>query len=91
MSRQSVPSTLRPYLDAALRALSRFYENPDAAGYLLARDAVATAIASVGEHDGTAYLLDHLHLVRMALLDSESVLAAYMPDVPLAKEVAHAS
>ncbi|NID06194.1 FUSC family protein [Luteibacter jiangsuensis] len=91
MSRQGVPSTLRPYLEAALRTLARFYENPDATGYLLARDAVATAIASVGEHEGTSYLLDHLHLVRMALLDGESVLAAYMPDVPLAKEVAHAS
>jgi uncharacterized membrane protein YccC len=91
MSRQDLPPALVPYLDASLRTLARFYERPDAAGYLLARDAVATAIASVGEHEGAGDLLDHLHLVRMALLDGESVLAAYMPDVPLSKEIAHAS
>ncbi|MDQ7994355.1 MAG: FUSC family protein [Luteibacter sp.] len=91
MARGDVPPTLRPYLDDALRTLARFYEKPDAAGYLLARDAVATAIASVGEHEGVAHLLEHLHLVRMALLDGESVLAAYMPDAPLTKDIAHAS
>ena len=91
MAHRDVPTTLRPYLDDALRTLARFYEKPDAAGYLLARDAVATAIASVGEHDGVAHLLEHLHLVRMALLDGESVLAAYMPDAPLSKDIAHAS
>jgi uncharacterized membrane protein YccC len=91
MARRELPPTLRPYLEEALRTLSRFYEKPDAPGYLLARDAVATAIASVGEHDGVAHLLEHLHLIRMALLDGESVLAAYMPDAPLSKEIVHAS
>ncbi|MGE7137398.1 FUSC family protein [Luteibacter sp. NPDC031894] len=90
MARQTLPSTLRPYLEGALRTLARFYEHPDVAGYLLARDAVATAIASVGEHEGAGHLLDHLHLVRMALLDGESVLAAYMPDAPISKVIAHA-
>jgi hypothetical protein len=90
MARREVPVTLRPYLEEALRTLARFYETPDAAAYLLARDAIATAIASVGEHEGNGNLLEHLHLVRMALLDGESVLAAYMPDVPPAKEIAHA-
>lgn len=91
MASRGVPSTLRPYLDEALQALARFYQRPDTAGYLRARDAVATAIASLGEHDDTAHLLEHLHLVRMALLDGESVLAAYMPDAPIAKDIAHAS
>jgi uncharacterized membrane protein YccC len=90
MARAELPATLRGYLRDALRTLARFYEKPDRAGYLLARDAVATAIASVGEHEGARHLLDHLHLVRMALLDGESVLAAYMPDAPLAREIAHA-
>jgi uncharacterized membrane protein YccC len=91
MSRSTVPDALRPYLDAALRTLARFYEKPDVAGYLLARDAVATAIAGVGEHEGNDHLLHHLHLVRMALLDGESVLAAYMPDTPICEEIAHAT
>lgn len=91
MTRRPIPTTLRPYLDTALHTLARFYEKPDPAGYLLARDAVATAIASIGEHDDVHFLLDHLHLVRMALLDGESVLAAYMPEAPLTKEIVHAS
>jgi uncharacterized membrane protein YccC len=91
MARADLPPGLRPYLNDALRTLARFYEKPDTAGYLLARDAVATAIASVGEHEGARHLLNHLHLVRMALLDGESVLAAYMPNAPLAKEIVHAS
>ncbi|SEN49676.1 Uncharacterized membrane protein YccC [Luteibacter sp. UNCMF331Sha3.1] len=91
MARSGVPSTLRPYLEGALRDLARFYERPDAAGYLLARDAVATAIAGVGEHGDSGHLVEHLHLVRMALLDGESILAAYMPDAPLSKEIVHAS
>jgi uncharacterized membrane protein YccC len=91
MAAADVPATLRPYLTDALSALARFYEKPDTAGYLLARDTVATAIAGVGEHEGAARLLEHLHLVRMALLDGESVLAAYMPNAPLAKEIVHAS
>ncbi|MET0617024.1 MAG: FUSC family protein [Luteibacter sp.] len=91
MARGNLPDALRPYLADALRTLARFYEKPDAAGYLLARDAVATAIAGVGEHEGARHLLEHLHLVRMALLDGESVLAAYMPQAPLSKDIAHAS
>ncbi|HEY4291659.1 FUSC family protein [Luteibacter sp.] len=90
MARGDLPSTLRPYLDDALSSLSRFYERPDPASYLLARDAVATAIAGVCEHEGHRYLLEHLRLVRMALLDGESVLAAYMPGTRLAQEIAHA-
>jgi uncharacterized membrane protein YccC len=91
MSRREVPATLRAYLEEALHTLARFYEKPDVDAYLQARDAVATAIASVGEHDDHGHLLEHLHLVRMALLDGESVLAAYMPDVPPTKEIVHAS
>ncbi|MET4675396.1 MULTISPECIES: FUSC family protein [unclassified Luteibacter] len=91
IARRYVPAALHPYLQDTLRTLARFYEKPDADGYLLARDAVATAIAGVSEHAGTQHLLAHLHLVRMALLDGESVLAAYMPDMPLSKEIAHAS
>ena len=91
MARSGVPSALRPYLAGALRDLARFYEKPDVAGYLKARDAVATAIAAVGEHGDGGHLTEHLHLVRMALLDGESILAAYMPDAPLSKEIVHAS
>lgn len=90
MAGRDVPDALRPYLATALDRLARFYTSPDVATYVAARDAVATAISGVCEHDGQAYLLEHLSLIRMALLDSESAVAAYMPDAPLAKEIAHA-
>ncbi|MEX1828056.1 FUSC family protein [Luteibacter sp. CQ10] len=90
MAVQDIPSTLRPYLDAVLDRLSRFYEVPDVASYVAARDAVATAIEGVREHTGQDYLLENLNLIRMTLLDSESAVAAYMPDAPLAKEITHA-
>jgi uncharacterized membrane protein YccC len=91
MAASRLPVTAGQCIDKANAALARFYEQPDAAGYLHARDAVATAIAAASEHEQTRPLLDHLHLIRLALLDGESVLAAYMPAAPVAKEVTHAS
>lgn len=82
--------TTQHIMDGALQALARFYERPDAERYLLARDAVATAIAATSEAEHTCVLLDNLHLIRLALLDGESVLAAYMPQMPNPQEIAHA-
>ncbi|TCV96237.1 putative membrane protein YccC [Luteibacter rhizovicinus] len=90
LDRGTAPGGVRGYIDTALASLARFYEAPDAAKYLLARDAVATAIAAVSEKDASHGLLEHLHLIRMALLDGESVLAAYMPSAPLAQEISNA-
>ncbi|HEY4145230.1 FUSC family protein [Pinirhizobacter sp.] len=77
-------------MDGAVLALARFYERPDTERYLMARDTVATAIAATSEVEQTCVLLDHLHLIRLALLDGESVLAAYMPQMPNPREIAHA-
>jgi hypothetical protein len=57
----------------------------------VARDAVAKAIVAAQESAIGRPLLDHLHLIRLALLDGKSVLADYMPPVSIAGESAHAS
>ncbi|MBB3226328.1 putative membrane protein YccC [Luteibacter sp. Sphag1AF] len=90
LARGEASPEVRSYVTTAIAALARFYESPDAAKYLLARDATATAIAAASEQESSQFLLEHLHLIRMALLDGESVLAAYMPTAPLSREVSNA-
>jgi hypothetical protein len=90
MSNLDMTLTTQRIMDSAVQALARFYEQPDAKRYLLARDAVATAIAATSEAEHTCVLLDNLHLIRLALLDGESVLAAYMPQMPNPEVIAHA-
>jgi hypothetical protein len=86
-----MPANTSRIMDAAVQALARFYQHPDASRYLAARDAVATAIAAVSEAEHTCVLLDNLHLIRLALLDGESALAAYMPQMPNPEKIIHAS
>ncbi|HMH68622.1 MAG TPA: FUSC family protein [Pinirhizobacter sp.] len=90
MKELDMSATTRRIMDGVVQALARFYERPDAERYLVARDAVATAIAATSEAEHTCVLLDNLHLIRLALLDGESVLAAYMPQMPNPEEIAHA-
>ena len=70
-------------VSAAIDRLARFYERPDARGYLAARDTLAAAIAAAQEclpaQPTAGATLTQLHLLRMALLDGESVIAEYMP------------
>lgn len=63
----------------AISALGKLYEQPTAVGYTQALDAVTTSIARLKEREGAQPLLAQLHLIRMALLDDQSVLADYMP------------
>jgi uncharacterized membrane protein YccC len=85
-----MPANAKRIMDGAVQALAHFYERPDAERYLAARDAVATAIAAASEAEPTCVLLDNLHLIRLALLDGESALAAYMPQMPNPEEIIHA-
>jgi len=86
-----LPADVSHPIDLGIAALARFYEGPDAGGYLLARDAVTAAIATASEHAIARPLLNHLHLIRLGLLDGDSVLAQYMPAAPIVGEIAHAS
>jgi len=91
MMNGQLPSDLSRLIDRAVEALARFYEGPDAATYLSARDTVSSAIVAASAHVSARPLLDHLQLIRLGLLDRDSVLADYMPAAPMAGEIDHAS
>jgi len=90
---------LPPRLDAAagdaVQALGRFFEQPSAAAYdaalVAVEGALACARATPGEAAGLAFVREHLHLIRLALVDDQSVMARYMPVATGSKEVPHAS
>ncbi|WP_226467338.1 FUSC family protein [Luteimonas panaciterrae] len=96
----TLPKALARAVGDALDAVARLYEAPDAARYLTARDRVLDAIAAthhaLSDAPETRRLLHHLHLIRISLVDADSVLAEYMPSalpVPSAlpaKEARHA-
>lgn len=74
-------------IDAAINnvitALTRLYDQPSAAAYLQARDVLTAAIATTARDASAHPVLDYLNLLRLALLDGQSVLAEYMPNISL--------
>jgi hypothetical protein len=91
MAGRQPPTEVSRSINFAIGTLARFYGHPDAAGYLLARDAVAKAIIAARQNAIAGPLLDHLHVIRLALEDGESLLVAHMPAAPIAPESANAS
>jgi hypothetical protein len=91
MAGRQPPSEVSRSINFAIGTLARFYGHPDAAGCLLARDAVAKAIIAARQNAIASPLLDHLQVIRLALEDGESVLVAYMPAAPITPENANAS
>jgi len=91
MAGRQPPTEVSRSINFAIDRLARFYGHPDAAGYLLARDALAKAIIAARENAIASPLLDHLQVIRLALEDGESLLVAYMPVAPIAPENANAS
>lgn len=76
---ENTDAALRIGIDAALDALARFYQRPDADGYARVRAQFAEVIGASEAQPSARALLDHLYLIRLALLDRESALAPYMP------------
>jgi uncharacterized membrane protein YccC len=78
----------------ATHALGQLYNQPTTAHYLAARDAIVAAIAAataiLSSHPVAGRLLDHLHLIRIVMLDDESVLAQFVTPIPATTEIAHA-
>ena len=91
MASHPVPEDVREAIDRVVFALAQLYELPDAARFAQARDAVAAAMAMVNGDEAMWSLLNHLNLLRLALLDDQSVLAAYMNVQPRTEGVAHAA
>jgi uncharacterized membrane protein YccC len=73
------PEDIHRAVEPAIASLASLYAQPSAAGYVRARDTVLAAIDQVGQSDATLPLLVQLNLLRMALLDDQSVLSEYMP------------
>jgi len=91
---------LPPRLDAAagraVSALGRFFQHPSVAAYQAAlgavEDALACARRAPGEGVALPFVREHLHLIRLALVDDQSVMARYMSAAAAdAKEPLHAS
>lgn len=91
MALRPLPEDIREAIDRAIDALAQLYEHPDSATYQSARQAVMAAIVMADGDEATRPLLDHLHLLRLVLLDDKSVLAAYMPPQPIADGAAYAT
>lgn len=91
MASRRLPEDIREAIGRAIHALAQLYEHPGADSYAQARDAVAAATAMVDGDEALWPLLNHLHLLRLALLDEQSVLAVYMQHSSHAQGVAHAT
>jgi uncharacterized membrane protein YccC len=91
MAARQAPTDVSRSINGAIGTLARFYGHPDAAGYRLARDALAKAIIAARQNAIASPLLDHLQVIRLALEDEESPLVAYMPAAPITPENANAS
>jgi uncharacterized membrane protein YccC len=90
-----LPDAVCMKISDATQALGRLYSDPEAGTYVAAREAIIAAIAAatdiLASHPVAGRLLDHLHLIRIVMLDDESVLAQYVAPMPSTGEIAHAS
>ncbi|RDS79535.1 FUSC family protein [Dyella monticola] len=91
MAGHPLPEDVREAIERTIDAIAQLYEHPDTATYAYARDALAATIALIDGDEAMWSLLNHLHVLRLALLDDQSVLAAYMQVPARAQGVAHAT
>lgn len=91
MVNRPLPEDMREAIHRAIDALAQLFEHPDANTYQQARSAIIAATVMLDGDEATRPLLDHLHLLRLAMLDEQSVLAAYMPTRATTEGVAHAT
>jgi hypothetical protein len=91
MAGRPLPEDMHEAIQRTIDAIAQLYDHPDTATYAYARDAVAATTAMIGGDDAMWPLLNHLNVLRLALLDEQSVLGAYMPAPTPAQGVAHAA
>lgn len=91
MADRPLPEEVREAIERTIDAIAHLYEYPDTTTYAQARSALAATMAMIEGDDAMALLLNHLHVLRLAMLDEQSVLAAYMQAQPNAQGVAHAT
>lgn len=91
MAGRPLPEEVREAIERSIDALAQLYERPDTATYVHAREALAATTAMIDGDEAMWPLLNHLNVLRLAMLDEQSVLAAYMQAHPPAQGVAHAA
>jgi hypothetical protein len=91
MTGRRLPEDVREAIDRAIDAIALLYEYPHIDTYAQARSALAATTAMIEGDEAMSSLLNHLHVLRLAMLDEQSVLAAYMQAHPVAQGVAHAT
>lgn len=90
MAGRPLPEDVHEAVARSIDAIAQLYEQPDIASYAHARDALAATMAMIDGDEAMSPLLNHLHVLRLAMLDEQSVLAAYM-QAPMHKGVADAA
>jgi uncharacterized membrane protein YccC len=91
MSMRSLPGEVRGAITRAIDALAALYDNPGVISYEQASNALAAATVMTSRDESMRSLMDHLHLLRLALMDDQSVLAEYMRSKTPANGAAHAA
>jgi uncharacterized membrane protein YccC len=91
MAGRRLPEDVREAIERSIDAIAQLYDHPHADTYAQARSALAATTAMIEGDEAMAQLLNHLHVLRLAMLDEQSVLGAYMQAHPAAPGVAHAT
>lgn len=91
MASHPLPGEVQGAISRAIDALARLYELPSAASYEHALHALSTATTLAGRDESTRLLMDYLHLLRLALVDEQSVLGEYMRSKKMTQGVTHAA
>jgi uncharacterized membrane protein YccC len=91
MAGRPLPEEVREAIERTIDAIAQLYEYPNTATYTQARDALAATTAMIQGDEAMTILLNHLHVLRLAMLDEQSVLAVYMQRSSTAQGVAHAT
>jgi uncharacterized membrane protein YccC len=91
MAARPLPEDVHEAIERSIEMIAQLYEHPDTASYARARDALAATTAMIEGDEAMWPLLNHLHVLRLAMLDEQSVLAAYMHVRTDMQGVAHAA
>jgi uncharacterized membrane protein YccC len=91
MAARPLPEDVHEAIERSIEMIAQLYEHPDTASYAQARDALAATTAMIEGDEAMWPLLNHLHVLRLAMLDEQSVLAAYMHVRTDMQGVAHAA
>ena len=85
------PSSVTRAIALAIDGVAQLYESPSRHTYLQVRDNLDVAIDETSKHTGSSLLLNHLNLLRIALLDEQSALVEHMPSTSRESGAPHAT